>query len=165
MHVIEQILEMCFEVIRSWRAVIWVDIYPWGWLMDFNGWQLMLIGSGLLNAVLRRILWTFEFNGKEVCFLCPSQASILSFVLPFLVYILLWHETEQGFSINHYLDGFWTNVSKLNQVQELSRSEFNLCWALTTCYMLWRKQICKVKLEGKTLNGGEWSDNNNCWKN
>lgn len=57
--------------------------------MDFNGWQLMLIGSGLLNAVLRRILRTFEFSGKEVCFLYPSQASVLSFVLPFLVYILL----------------------------------------------------------------------------
>lgn len=30
MHVIEQILEMRFEVIRSWRAVVWEDIYPWG---------------------------------------------------------------------------------------------------------------------------------------
>lgn len=36
MHVLGQILEMCSEVIRFLRDVIWADIYLWGELIDFN---------------------------------------------------------------------------------------------------------------------------------
>lgn len=59
-----QILEMCSEVIKSWRAVIWEDIYSWGWWILTDGNSDRLVESSW-TAVLR-ILRTLEFNGKEI---------------------------------------------------------------------------------------------------
>ena len=165
-HVMEQIFENVlwgYKVLESCHlggylslgmtnGFQWVATHINWWL--FPGLLCWEGFRGLLNSL----------GKKSASYVCPGHEFCHLFYLAFLVYILSWHETHQGLSIKHCLVGFWTNVPKLNQVQEWSQSESNLCWVLTLCCMLWKKQICRVKWKGKTLNSGKWSGNNNCVK-
>lgn len=46
------------------------------------------------TAVSRRILRAPELSGKGIHYLCLPQESLLSCVLPLLVYIFFLHETD-----------------------------------------------------------------------